>query len=64
MFTTLLSVITKVLDIAIVWFMIYQLLKYSKNNFAQGKKINKKKKHLFKKHFSERREKTWNSIKL
>ena len=33
MFTTLLSVITKVLDIAIVWFMIYQLLKYSKNNF-------------------------------
>ena len=33
MFTTLLSIITKVLDIAIVWFMIYQLLKYSKNNF-------------------------------
>ncbi len=33
MFTTLLSIVTKVLDIAIVWFMIYQLLKYSKNNF-------------------------------
>ena len=33
MFTTILSIITKVLDIAIVWFMIYQLLKYSKNNF-------------------------------
>ena len=33
MLTTILSVITKVLDIAIVWFMFYQLLKYSKNNF-------------------------------
>ena len=33
MFTTLISIVTKVLDIAIVWFMIYQLLKYSKNNF-------------------------------
>jgi diadenylate cyclase len=33
MLTTILSVFTKVLDIAIVWFMFYQLLKYSKNNF-------------------------------
>ena len=33
MLTTILSILTKVLDIAIVWFMIYQLLKYSKNNF-------------------------------
>lgn len=33
MLTTILSICTKVLDIAIVWFMIYQLLKYSKNNF-------------------------------
>ena len=33
MLTTILSIITKVLDIAIVWFIIYQLLKYSKNNF-------------------------------
>jgi diadenylate cyclase len=33
MITTILSIFTKVLDIAIVWFMVYQLLKYSKNNF-------------------------------
>lgn len=33
MLTTVLSILTKVLDIAIVWFMIFQLLKYSKNNF-------------------------------
>lgn len=33
MLTTILSILAKVLDIAIVWFMIFQLLKYSKNNF-------------------------------
>ena len=33
MLTTIFSIITKVMDIAIVWFMFYQLLNYSKNNF-------------------------------
>ena len=33
MLTTIFSIITKVIDIAIVWFMFYQLLNYSKNNF-------------------------------
>lgn len=33
MLTTIFSIITKVIDIAIVWFMIYRLLNYSKNNF-------------------------------
>lgn len=33
MLTTILNILTKVLDIAIVWFMFYELLKYSKNNF-------------------------------
>ena len=33
MFTTITSIIVKILDIAIVWFMFYQLLKYSRNNF-------------------------------
>jgi len=32
-FTTITSIIVKILDIAIVWFMFYQLLKYSRNNF-------------------------------
>ncbi len=31
--TTILKLLSKVLDIAIVWFMFYQLLKYSRNNF-------------------------------
>ena len=38
MLTTIFSIITKVMDIAIVWFMFYQLLNYSKNNF---KGVNK-----------------------
>lgn len=33
MFQTILNILSKVLDIAIVWFMFYQLLKYSRNNF-------------------------------
>ena len=33
MLSTILKIATKVLDIAIVWFMFYQLLKYSRNNF-------------------------------
>ena len=33
MLNTVLSIITKVLDIAIVWLIFYQLLKYSRNNF-------------------------------
>lgn len=33
MLNTILNIFTKVLDIAIVWFMFYQLLKYSRNNF-------------------------------
>ena len=33
MFTTITSIIIKILDIVIVWFMFYQLLKYSRNNF-------------------------------
>ncbi len=32
-YTTILKLLSKVLDIAIVWFMFYQLLKYSRNNF-------------------------------
>jgi len=33
MLNTVLNILTKVLDIAIVWFMLYQLLKYSRTNF-------------------------------
>ena len=33
MLNTILNTASKVLDIVIVWFMIYQLLKYSRNNF-------------------------------
>lgn len=33
MLTSILNIATKVLDIAIVWFVFYQLLKYSRNNF-------------------------------
>ena len=33
MLNTVLGIITKVLDIAIVWLIFYQLLKYSRNNF-------------------------------
>ena len=33
MFQAILNILSKVLDIAIVWFMFYQLLKYSRNNF-------------------------------
>ena len=33
MLTTIINVLTKVLDIAIVWFMLYELLKYSRTNF-------------------------------
>lgn len=33
MLNTIINILTKVLDIAIVWFMLYQLLKYSKTNF-------------------------------
>ena len=32
-YTTILKLASKILDIAIVWFMFYQLLKYSRNNF-------------------------------
>ena len=33
MLNTILNILTKILDIAIVWFMLYQLLKYARNNF-------------------------------
>ena len=33
MLNTVINILTKVLDIAIVWFMLYQLLKYSRTNF-------------------------------
>ena len=33
MHTTILNIATKILDICIVWYMFYQLLKYSRNNF-------------------------------
>ena len=33
MLNTIINIVTKVLDIAIVWFMLYQLLKYSRTNF-------------------------------
>ena len=33
MLTTILNIFTKVLDIAIVWFILYQLLKYARTNF-------------------------------
>ena len=33
MLTTILNILTKVLDVAIVWFMLYQLLKYARTNF-------------------------------
>ncbi len=32
-YTTLLKILSDILDIAIVWFLFYQLLKYSRNNF-------------------------------
>ena len=32
-YTTILKVASKVLDVAIVWFMFYEILKYSRNNF-------------------------------
>ncbi|MBQ6285009.1 MAG: diadenylate cyclase CdaA [Bacilli bacterium] len=32
-YTTILKVLSNILDIVIVWFMFYQLLKYSRNNF-------------------------------
>ena len=32
-YTTILKLLSKVLDIALVWFMFYKLLKYSRNNF-------------------------------
>ena len=33
MLTTIINILTKVLDIAIVWFILYQLLKYARTNF-------------------------------
>ena len=33
MLTTIINIFTKVLDIAIVWFILYQLLKYARTNF-------------------------------
>lgn len=33
MLNTILDILTQILDIGIVWFMFYQLLKYSRNNF-------------------------------
>ncbi len=33
MLTIIINILTKVLDIAIVWFIIYQLLKYARTNF-------------------------------
>jgi len=33
MLNTIINILTKVLDIAIVWFMLYELLKYSRTNF-------------------------------
>ena len=33
MLKTIINILTKVLDIAIVWFMFYQLLKYARTNF-------------------------------
>ena len=33
MLTTVINIFTKVLDIAIVWFILYQLLKYARTNF-------------------------------
>ena len=33
MLTSILNIFTKVLDIAIVWFILYQLLKYARTNF-------------------------------
>ena len=33
MLSTILNIATKVLDVAIVWFMFYQLLKYARTNF-------------------------------
>lgn len=32
-YTTIFNIITKILDIAIVWYMFYEILKYSRNNF-------------------------------
>ena len=33
MLSTIISIVEKVLDVAILWFMFYQILKYSRNNF-------------------------------
>ena len=33
MLTTILSIATKIIDIADVWFLFYELFKYSRNNF-------------------------------
>ena len=33
MLTTLVNIVTKILDIAIVWFILYELLKYARTNF-------------------------------
>lgn len=33
MFNTIMNILTKVLDVVILWYIFYQLLKYSKNNF-------------------------------
>ena len=33
MLTTILSIATKIIDIAVVWFLFYELFKYSRNNF-------------------------------
>ena len=33
MLTTILGIITKIIDIAVVWFLFYELFKYSRNNF-------------------------------
>ncbi|MDY6071333.1 MAG: TIGR00159 family protein, partial [Bacilli bacterium] len=32
-YTTIMKIAVKILDIAVVWFMFYELLKYSRNNF-------------------------------
>ena len=33
MLTTILGIVTKIIDIAVVWFLFYELFKYSRNNF-------------------------------
>ena len=32
-YSTILTILTKVIDVAIVWYMFYEILKYSRNNF-------------------------------